>query len=283
MNNNTLELINMALAEDFGEGDVTSSYFVPADLKARAILSPRSKGVLSGVEVAAQVFRTVDPSLHIEIYLHDGELVGSGAVVMLIEGSARSILGAERTALNFIQHLSGIATLTRQYVRLIRHTSTRLLDTRKTMPGYRALEKAAVVHGGGMNHRMGLYDRAMVKDNHLMTRGNLEHLQACIDHLKADKPEVKVQLEADTLEQFKGFLTLKGVDYVLLDNMSPPMLKEAIALRGSHSIPLLEASGGVALGTVAAIAESGVDFVSVGIITHSAPALDLGLDFSVEV
>lgn len=283
MNNNTLELINMALAEDFGEGDVTSSYFVPADLKARAILSPRSKGVLSGVEVAAQVFRTVDPSLHIEIYLHDGELVGPGAVVMLIEGSARSILGAERTALNFIQHLSGIATLTRQYVRLIRHTSTRLLDTRKTMPGYRALEKAAVVHGGGMNHRMGLYDRAMVKDNHLMTRGNLEHLQACIDHLKADKPEVKVQLEADTLEQFKGFLTLKGVDYVLLDNMSPPMLKEAIALRGSHSIPLLEASGGVVLGTVAAIAESGVDFVSVGIITHSAPALDLGLDFSVEV
>lgn len=282
MNNNTLELINMALAEDFGEGDVTSSYFVPADLKARAILSPRSKGVLSGVEVAAQVFRTVDPSLHIEIYLHDGELVGPGAVVMLIEGSARSILGAERTALNFIQHLSGIATLTRQYVRLIRHTSTRLLDTRKTMPGYRALEKAAVVHGGGMNHRMGLYDRAMVKDNHLMTRGNLEHLQACIDHLKADKPDVKVQLEADTLEQFKGFLTLQGVDYVLLDNMSPPMLKEAIALRGSHSTPLLEASGGVALGTVAAIAESGVDFVSVGIITHSAPALDLGLDFSVE-
>lgn len=282
MTNNTLELIDLALAEDFGDGDVTSNYFVPADLKARAILSPRSKGVLSGVEVAAQVFRTVDPSLHIEIYLHDGELVGPSAVVMLIEGSARSILGAERTALNFIQHLSGIATLTRQYVRLISHTSTRLLDTRKTMPGYRALEKAAVVHGGGMNHRMGLYDRAMVKDNHLMTRGNLEHLQACIDQLKSDKPEVKVQLEADTLEQFKGFLTLTGVDYVLLDNMSPLMLKEALALRGAHSSPLLEASGGVALGTLAAIAESGVDFVSVGIITHSAPALDLGLDFSVE-
>lgn len=176
VSDNVETLINLALAEDFGPGDVTSTYFVPEHLTARAILTPRKKGVLSGVNVAAEVFRKVDPSLKVEVYLHDGEAVAPGAVVMLIEGSARSILGAERTALNFIQRLSGVATLTRKYVKAVSHTSARILDTRKTTPGYRLLEKAAVAHGGGTNHRMGLYDRAMVKDNHLMTDGNTEHL-----------------------------------------------------------------------------------------------------------
>ena len=162
VSDNVETLINLALAEDFGSGDVTSTYFVPEHLTARAILTPRKKGVLSGVNVAAEVFRKVDPTLKVEVYLHDGEAVAPGAVVMLIEGSARSILGAERTALNFIQRLSGVATLTRQYVKAISHTSARILDTRKTTPGYRLLEKAAVLHGGGTNHRMGLYDRAMV-------------------------------------------------------------------------------------------------------------------------
>ena len=161
VSDNVETLINLALAEDFGSGDVTSTYFVPEHLTARAILTPRKKGVLSGVNVAAEVFRKVDPTLKVEVYLHDGEAVAPGAVVMLIEGSARSILGAERTALNFIQRLSGVATLTRQYVKAISHTSARILDTRKTTPGYRLLEKAAVLHGGGTNHRMGLYARAM--------------------------------------------------------------------------------------------------------------------------
>ena len=276
VSDNVAALIDMALAEDFGPGDVTSTYFVPEHLTARAILTPRKKGVLSGVNVAAE------PSLKVEVYLHDGEAVAPGAVIMLIEGSARSILGAERTALNFIQRLSGVASLTRKYVKAVSHTSARILDTRKTTPGYRLLEKAAVAHGGGTNHRMGLYDRAMVKDNHLMTDGNTEHLQKCINTLRAEKPGVEIQLEADTLEQVESFLKLEGVDHILLDNMTPETLRKAVALRGDRSTPLLEASGGVNLDTVAAIAESGVDFVSVGYVTHSAPSLDLGLDFSVE-
>ena len=282
VSNNVDQLIKLALEEDFGTGDVTSQYFVPETLTAKAILTPRKKGVLSGVEVAAQGFRTVDPTLKVEVYLHDGEAVAPGAVVMLIEGKAQSILGAERTALNFIQRLSGVATLTRKYVKQVSHTSARILDTRKTTPGYRLLEKAAVVHGGGTNHRLGLYDRAMVKDNHLMTDGNLEHLQKCINTLRAEKPGVEIQLEADRLDQLEAFLKLDGVDHILLDNMSPDMLRQAVAMRGDSSTPLLEASGGVTMETVAAIAESGVDFISVGYITHSAPSLDLGLDFAVQ-
>lgn len=282
VSNNVDQLIKLALEEDFGTGDVTSQYFVPEHLTAKAILTPRKKGVLSGVDAAARVFKAVDPSLKVEVYLHDGEAVAPGAVVMLIEGKAQSILGAERTALNFIQRLSGIATLTRQYVKQVAHTNARILDTRKTTPGYRLLEKAAVSHGGGTNHRLGLYDRAMVKDNHLMTDGNLEHLQACINKLRAEKPEVEIQLEADRLDQLEAFLKLEGVDHILLDNMSPDMLSQAVALRGENAIPLLEASGGVTMETVAAIAESGVDFISVGYVTHSAPSLDLGLDFAVQ-
>ncbi len=281
VSDNVNELIRMALAEDFGDGDVTSDYFIPENLNARAVLTPRRKGVLSGVDVAARVFKSVDPNLHVEVYLHDGENVSPGAVVMLIEGKARSILGAERTALNFIQHLSGIATLTRTYVKAISHTHCRLLDTRKTLPGYRLLEKAAVRHGGGTNHRLGLYDRAMVKDNHLTTDADTDHLQACILKLKAEKPNVEVQLEADTLEQVSAFLKLEGVDYILLDNMSPDQMRQAVDMRGQNAKPYFEASGGITIETAPAAAESGVDFMSFGILTHSAPALDLGLDFSI--
>ncbi len=282
VSNNIDTLVRLALEEDFGSGDVTSQYFVPETLTAKAILTPRKTGILSGVQVAAQVFRTVDPSLNVEVHLHDGDAVAPGAIVMIIEGKARSILGAERTALNFIQHLSGIATLTRQYVKRIAHTHARLLDTRKTTPGYRLLEKAAVTHGGGVNHRLGLYDRAMVKDNHLMTDGNLEHLQRCIDRLRLDRPQVEIQLEADRLEQVADFLKLNGVDHILLDNMPPDIMRQAVALRGDRPAPLFEASGGVNLDTIGSIAETGVDFISVGCITHSAPALDLGLDFTVQ-
>lgn len=280
VSNNMDELIRLALAEDFGSGDVTSQYFVPAGLTAQALMRPRSQGVLSGVGVAAAVFRAVDPSLKVEVYLHDGEEVSPDAVVMLIEGSARSILGAERTALNFIQRLSGVATMTRRYVKAIAHTSCKLLDTRKTTPGYRLLEKAAVVHGGGNNHRLGLYDRAMVKDNHLMTDGNIEHLQACINKLKEERPGVEVELEADNLSQVESFLGLTGVDYILLDNMSPAQMQEAVAMRGGHAKPYFEASGGLTLETAPAAAESGVDYMSFGCLTHSVPSLDIGLDFT---
>lgn len=282
VSDNVEALVKLALDEDFGSGDVTSLYFVPENLQARALLRPRTPGVLSGVEVARAVFKAVDPSLKVEVYLHDGDHVSPGAIVMMIEGKAQSILGAERTALNFIQRLSGVATMTNKYVQAIAHTGCKLLDTRKTTPGYRLLEKAAVVHGGGNNHRLGLYDRAMVKDNHLMTDGDTTHLQNCINKLKADRPGVEVELEADNLTQVEAFLKLSGVDYILLDNMSNDDMRRAIELRGSNAKPYFEASGGLTLETAPAAAETGVDFMSFGCLTHSVPSMDLGLDFTVE-
>ncbi|MFU8894235.1 MAG: carboxylating nicotinate-nucleotide diphosphorylase [Luteolibacter sp.] len=272
-------LIDLALAEDVGTGDVTSRYFVPADREARAFVTVRSPGVLSGVDLAARVFLTVDSALRVEMMVGDGSRVGKGALVLKIEGLARSILTAERTALNFIQHLSGIATLTARYVEKTLGTNCRILDTRKTLPGYRSLAKRAVVHGGGTNHRMGLYDRAMVKDNHLIAEGGLPAIQDAIHRLKHEKAGVEVELEADSIDQVRAFLMLEGVDYILLDNMTPDELRAAVAARGATRKPLLEASGGVTLETVAEIAATGVDFISVGALTHSAPALDLGLDF----
>ncbi len=196
-----------------------------------------------------------------------------------IEGCARSILTAERTALNFLQRLSGVASMTARYVAVVDGTSARILDTRKTTPGYRLLEKQAVLDGGGVNHRMGLYDRAMVKDNHLVADGGQEWLQQAILRLKLEHPEVEVEVEADRLDQVARFLELEGVDHILLDNMAPDELRQAVVLRGERVSPLLEASGGVTLKTLRDIAEAGVDFVSVGALTHSAPALDIGLDF----
>ena len=273
------ELIRMALEEDIGDGDVTSAYFIPEDKMARAFLSVRHEGVVSGVSIAEKVFSEVDPTLEVQVLVEDGSRVGEGALLMCVAGKARSILTAERTALNFLQRLSGVATLTARYVDEVKHTRARILDTRKTTPGYRSLEKQAVLDGGGTNHRMGLYDRAMVKDNHLAAEGSLETLQAAIRLLKSEKPNVEVELEADRLEQVADFLKLEGVDYILLDNMSLADLREAVALGKKNTKIRLEASGGVNLNTVRDIAETGVDFISVGALTHSAPALDIGLDF----
>jgi nicotinate-nucleotide pyrophosphorylase (carboxylating) len=273
------ELIMMALKEDIGEGDVTAAYFIPEDRMARAFLSVRHEGVVSGVSIAEKVFSEVDPTLEIQVLVEDGSRVSEGAVLMMIEGKARSILTAERTALNFLQRLSGIASVTARYVDAVRHTRARILDTRKTTPGYRALEKKAVMDGGGTNHRMGLYDRAMVKDNHLVADGDLESLQVAIRLLKSEKDHVEVELEADRLDQVSEFLELEGVDYILLDNMSPGDLRKAVRMREKNPRIRLEASGGVNLQTVREIAETGVDFISVGALTHSAPALDIGLDF----
>lgn len=272
-------LIALALAEDVGTGDVTSNYFIPEDRKSRAFVAVRAEGVISGVDLAARVFQSVDPGLIVEVMVSDGSRAAEGALVLKVEGPARSILTAERTALNFLQYLSGIATLTAQYVAETRGTSCRILDTRKTLPGYRALAKRAVVHGGGSNHRMGLYDRAIVKDNHLIAEGGLTAMQNAIHQLKREKTGVEVEIEADSLAQVSDFLRLEGVDYLLLDNMSLDDLRAAVALRGSSRKPLLEASGGVTLGSVAKIASTGVDFISVGALTHSVPALDIGLDF----
>lgn len=279
MNDHSEILIDLALAEDIGPGDVTSLYFVPEDRVARAFVAVRKAGAVSGVALAARVFSKVDPDLEVEVLVPDGSRVSEGALLIRVEGKARSILTAERTALNFLQHLSGIATLTATYVDLVKGTSARILDTRKTTPGYRLLEKLAVVHGGGANHRLGLYDRAMVKDNHLVAEARLKQLQDAILRLHAEKPGVEVELEADNPDQARAFLALEGVDYILLDNMSLGELREAVDARGERVSPLLEASGGVTMETLRGIAETGVDFISVGALTHSAPALDIGLDF----
>jgi len=272
-------LIELALAEDIGPGDVTAEYFIAADRRARAMVTARTKGVVSGVELAARVFKQVDAALKVECLIPDGSQVSEGAILIQVEGLARSILTAERTALNFVQRLSGVATLTARHVAEIKDTATRILDTRKTTPGYRYLEKQAVLDGGGHNHRMGLYDRAMVKDNHLVTDGGLEALQAAILKLKKEKPGVEVELECDRIDQVRDFLTLEGVDYLLLDNMSPALMREAVELRGDRAKPRMEASGGITLERLKDIAASGVDFISVGALTHSAPSLDIGLDF----
>jgi nicotinate-nucleotide pyrophosphorylase (carboxylating) len=275
------ELIRMALAEDIGAGDVTSLYFVPEERMARAFVTVRKEGVISGIGLAEAVFLEVDPTLDVQVLVEDGSKVAPGVMLIKVEGKARSILTAERTALNFLQRLSGVATLTSRYVSLVKHTNAKILDTRKTTPGYRALEKKAVSNGGGVNHRMGLYDRAMVKDNHLVAEGGIAALQDAIRKLNDEKPQVEVELEADSLEQVEAFLKLEGVDYILLDNMDLTDLREAVAMRDDRHRVRFEASGGVNLETVADIAETGVDFISVGALTHSAPALDIGLDFVV--
>lgn len=274
-------LIDAALAEDIGPGDVTSGYFVAESLAARAMVIVRESGVVAGLEVAAEVFRRVDPRVEVTVLRCDGMQVEAGAQVMEVRGEARSLLTAERTALNFLQRLSGVATLTARYVAAAAAGGgARILDTRKTTPGWRWLEKAAVRAGGGTNHRMGLYDRAMVKDNHLCATRDVAALQSAIRRLKAEKPGVEVELEADTLEQVWRFLELDGVDIILLDNMSVEALRAAVARRGVGRPPRFEASGGVRLDTVAEIAATGVDEISVGALTHSAVALDLGLDFA---
>lgn len=279
MNDHSATLIDLALAEDVGDSDVTSLYFIPEDRRACAFVAVRKDGVVSGVDLAARVFHQVDPGLDVEVLIGDGSRVSSGALLIRVEGSARSILTAERTALNFLQRLSGIATLTARYVDQIKGTSARILDTRKTTPGYRALEKKAVLDGGGTNHRMGLYDRAMVKDNHLAAEGGLPALQKAILRLKSEKPEVEIELEADNLDQVHDFLTLEGVDHILLDNMTPDQMAGAVVMRGDRRKPQFEASGGITLEVLREIAETGVDFISVGALTHSAPSLDIGLDF----
>ncbi|MDG1357404.1 MAG: carboxylating nicotinate-nucleotide diphosphorylase [Akkermansiaceae bacterium] len=279
----TSALIDLALREDVGEnlqtGDVTSVYFVPADSTTSAYIYAKEDGVLAGVEVALEVFRRVDVDLKVVALRRDGDLLSKGDHVLDVSGLARSILTAERTALNFLQRLSGVATQTRAYASMVKSTKAKVLDTRKTTPGWRALEKMAVVAGGGSNHRMGLYDRAMVKDNHLVAENRIEALQSAIGRVRADRG-VEVELEADTLEQVKDFLSLSGVDYILLDNMTNESIRAAVLMRDESGARVaLEASGGINLETIADVASTGVDFISVGALTHSAVALDLSLEF----
>ncbi len=267
--------IAFALAEDIGTGDLTAQFFVE-NRPGKARLFSKEHAVAAGVEVAAEVFARVTPAASITILRPSGTALEPGDTVLEVCGPLPGLLTAERVALNFLQHLSGIASLTKRFVDAVAPTQVRILDTRKTVPGLRLLEKAAVLAGGGTNHRMGLYDMVMVKDNHLAAGTTTQELQAAIHRLHAQHPDAKVELEADRLDQVREFLTMEGVSVILLDNMSLLELREAVALVAGR-IPL-EASGGVTLDTVAAIAATGVDYISVGALTHSAKAVDFSME-----
>ena len=277
MNPSARETIARALAEDLGPGDITSEAFIPDGHLSHARIIAKENLVLAGTEVAAEVFRLVDPAITVALHESDGAKIARGNVVLSAGGPTRSLLAAERTALNFLQQLSGIATLTREFVDAVSGTEAVILDTRKTTPGLREFERAAVVAGGGVNHRFGLFDQILAKDNHLAVTGDAAGLQAAIDRAKAKKLDVTVEIEADTLDQVRLLCGLRGVNIILLDNMSLEDMREAVQIRGSKKI-LLEASGGVNLPTVRAIAETGVDRISVGALTHSARAVDLSME-----
>jgi nicotinate-nucleotide pyrophosphorylase (carboxylating) len=270
------ELIRIALAEDVGAGDVTAEHFIPVDACGSGELVARESLVVAGVDVAAAVFAAVDSGLEVERVLADGKSARENDVILRVAGSIRSIVTAERTALNFLQRLSGVATATRACVDEVSGLSVKILDTRKTTPGWRKLEKAAVVAGGGTNHRMGLYDQVMVKDNHLLAESNSLALQKAIDEVAKAHPGIVVELEADRLDQLAVFLELKGVDVVLLDNMSCEEMQRAVEMAGGRVS--LEASGGVTLERLREIAGTGVDAISTGAITHSARAVDISLE-----
>lgn len=266
-----------ALAEDVGDGDITSRCFIPEGHASAARIVAREAATVAGVEVAAEVFRQADPAIEPEIFVRDGGRVDPGETVLAARGPTRSLLVAERTALNFLQRLSGIATLTRRFADAVEGTGAVILDTRKTTPGLREFERLAVRAGGGTNHRFGLFDQVLAKDNHLAVAPDAASLQRAVDEAKRSKPDITVEIEADTLDQVRMLCGLRGVDIVLLDNMSPDEMREAVRIRGEAPI-LLEASGGVNLDTARAIAETGVDRISVGALTHSARAVDFSME-----
>ncbi len=279
MNEDPLDPIAIALAEDVGQGDLTSAYFVAPHLQALARIVARERAVVAGTETAAAVFRRVDPTLQVQILLPDGSALTGGETILEVRGAARSILTAERVALNFLQRLTGVATLTRQFVEGIGKSSAQLLDTRKTTPGLRALEKAAVVAGGGVNHRFGLFDMVMVKDNHLLATSGFSGVAAAIARFRSDHPGLRVEVEADRLDQVRSFLEMEGIDVILLDNMHPAEMREAVALGKKKGVKF-EASGSVSLQNIRQIAATGVDYISVGALTHSARAIDLSLELT---
>jgi nicotinate-nucleotide pyrophosphorylase (carboxylating) len=264
-----------ALAEDLGlAGDITSETTIPAGARASGVIATRKAGVVAGTQLVEAAFKALDAETSVEVLIADGGQLKPGDVIARVSGNARALLGAERVALNFLGHLSGIATLTRAYVDKIRGTRARIIDTRKTTPGLRAFEKHAVRAGGALNHRFGLYDAILIKDNHIAAAGGIAKAMTGIRSRAGHM--VKIEVEVTTLAELDEALAQKP-DAVLLDNMPVPMLKAAVDKVAGRTVT--EASGGVTLDTVRQIAETGVDLISVGALTHSAPSLDVGLDF----
>ncbi len=278
MNPDRYDPIAAALKEDIGQGDITTDFFVPATLQVTGRIIVREKAIVAGTGAAMEVFRQVDPLIDTQLIRRDGDEVAAGDVIIEVRGLARSILKAERVALNFLQRLCGIATLTRQFVEAVGNHPVKILDTRKTTPGLRTLEKAAVLAGGGGNHRFGLYDMVLVKDNHLATFEGLSSFADRIKQLRQERPDIRIEVEADDLEQVRAFVEIQGIDIILLDNMAPAQIREAVALRRDNIE--FEASGGITLKNVNRIAATGVDYISVGSLTHAARAIDIGLEMA---
>ena len=267
------KIIDNALAEDLGPGDLTTETLIDQSAKGKARLVPREELVLAGIEIFGRVFSRLDPDIVLERNFRDGDVVPAGRDIGVVEGSLRAILSAERTALNFLQHLSGIATMTKRYVEKAGLSQVRVIDTRKTTPGLRILEKYAVRAGGGHNHRLGLFDGVLIKDNHIAAAGSISK---AVDKIRANVPHtVKIQVEVDDLRGLEEAMRV-GVDAVLLDNMSIDEMKEAVSVVGGRA--LLEASGGITLETIGEVAQTGVDLISVGALTHSARSVDISLE-----
>ncbi len=272
----TNRIIIQALAEDLGDGDHSSLSTVPADVRKRAQALIKGEGIIAGIGLAEKIFRHVDPSLEFEAWKSDGEAVTHGDIAFRVYGSARSILAAERTVLNFMQRMSGIATMTRSVVDRLEGFDCELLDTRKTTPLIRHVEKWAVVIGGGKNHRFGLYDMVMIKDNHIDYAGGIRAaVESCKTYLASHQPKIKIEVETRSLEEVLEVLAVGGVDIIMLDNMSLEEMREAVLLIGDRAST--EASGGVTIDRVREIAATGVKFISMGALTHSVTSMDISL------
>mgnify|MGYP001627976228 CR=1 FL=1 len=270
------QFIDAALKEDIGVGDHSTLASVPANQQGKASLLIKEKGIIAGLALAKTIFNHFDPNLKVDLMKEDGDTVNPGDIGLTVSGSAQSILTTERLVLNCMQRMSGIATKTHHFNRLIQHTSARLLDTRKTTPNFRMLEKWAVAIGGGQNHRYALYDMVMLKDNHIDFAGGIaEAINATRAYLKDNKLDLKVEIETRNLKEVKTVLEIGGVDIIMLDNMSPQEMKKAVTLIDKKYST--EASGGINENTIVAVAESGVDFISVGALTHQVQSLDISL------
>jgi nicotinate-nucleotide pyrophosphorylase (carboxylating) len=270
------QFIKAALAEDVGDGDHSSLASIQGDVRSKAKLLVKEDGILAGVDLAKQIFHHFDPTLQIQSTLKDGDLIIKGDVAFTVEGSSRSILTTERLVLNCMQRMSGIATLTKRYVDLVKGTKAQLLDTRKTTPNFRLLEKWAVLIGGGKNHRIGLYDMVMLKDNHIDMAGGIEKaILRTKDYLRTSKKDLKIEIETRSLKEVEEVIRIGEVDIIMLDNMSVDEMKKCVwVINGRYKT---EASGGINEQTIRGVAECGVDFISVGALTHSVKSLDLSL------
>lgn len=268
------ELIDLAFAEDIGDGDHTTLCCIPDTAMGKSRLLIKEPGILAGVEIARKIFHRFDPDLKMTVYIEDGTAVKPGDVAFVVEGRVQSLLQTERLMLNVMQRMSGIATMTHRYVKKLEGLHTRILDTRKTTPGMRMLEKEAVKIGGGLNHRIGLFDMILLKDNHVDFAGGIENaISRCHDYLKAKGKDLKIEIEVRNLDELKEVMRVGGVDRIMLDNFSPELTKEAVKIVGGKYE--IESSGGITFDTIRDYAESGVDFVSVGALTHSVKGLDM--------